>query len=685
MSKEKFTNRLANEKSPYLLQHAHNPVNWYPWSDEAFTKAQKENKPIFLSIGYSTCHWCHVMARESFEDHDIANYLNEHFISIKVDREERPDVDSVYMKVCQMMTGQGGWPLTIFMTPDQIPFYAGTYFPKNSKYGIPSFSDLIDQLHQRYTIDPKHISQITDKVSHALKKTIQIKSEQQLTNKHVHEAFEQLTNQFDSTYGGFGQAPKFPQPQHILFLLKYNYFNESETALAMAEKSLQAMGNGGIYDHVGFGFSRYSTDSQWLVPHFEKMLYDNALLLIAYVEGYELTKDPFYKQISEQIIEFLNREMLASSGAFYSAIDADSEGVEGKYYTWDYDEILNTLDSELGELYTAVYNITPKGNFEGKNIPNRLDTPPASIEIENPNNERELMLEEARKKLLATRNKRIYPHVDDKILTSWNAMTVIALTLAGRVFNDYTYTKMAERALNFIENQLFIDSRLMARHRDGETKYKAYLDDYAYLIWAYLELYNTNFDLSYLHKAKQTTDEMLNLFWDSEQGGFYLSGNDAEKLITQDKEVYDGALPSGNSVAAVMLTKMASLTGNTTYLDYVETMYSTFYEDINRQASAASFFIQSLLLTSNSTKEVVIIGGNDDLDYKQFIDKLKQSFIPDTTILVGETPDDFKEIAPFAASYKQIDNKPTVYVCENFACQAPTTDFDRALQVILNK
>lgn len=685
MSKEKFTNRLVNEKSPYLLQHSENPVDWYPWGNEAFAKAKKENKPIFLSIGYSTCHWCHVMAQETFEDHTIANFLNKYFISIKVDREERPDVDSVYMKVCQMMIGQGGWPLTIFMTPDQIPFYAGTYFPKDSKYGMPGFSDVIDQLYQRYTTDPAHISHVTDNVTNALEKTIQMKSEHKLTIAHGDEAFQQLTNQFDATYGGFGQAPKFPQPQHILFLLKYNYFNKNEMAVSMAEKSLQMMANGGIYDHVGYGFSRYATDTQWVVPHFEKMLYDNALLLIAYIEGYEQTKDPFYKQISEQIIEFLKREMLTSSGAFYSAIDADSEGVEGKYYTWSYDEVFEILGDELGELYTTRYNITPKGNFAGENIPNRLNTPPASIEIENPNNEREVMLEIARKKLLATRDLRVYPHVDDKILMSWNAMTISSLAQAGRAFNNITYTKMAERALSFVENHLFINGRLMARYRDGETKYKAYLDDYAYLIWAYVELYNTTFDLSYLRKAKQITNDMLDLFWDSKQGGFYLNGSDAEKLIAQDKEVYDGALPSGNSVAAVMLTKMTSLTGNTTYLNYVETMYSTFFEDVNRQASAASFFIQSLLLTGNSTKEVVIIGAKDDLDFKQFIEKLNQSFIPDTTILVAENPDDFKGIAPFAVNYKQIDNKPTVYICENFACQAPTTDLNHALDTILGR
>lgn len=683
MVSKPFSNRLIDEKSPYLLQHAHNPVNWYPWGAAAFEKAKSEQKPIFLSIGYSTCHWCHVMAHESFEDPETADLLNERFVSIKVDREERPDIDSVYMKVCQMMTGQGGWPLNIFMTPDSIPFYAGTYFPKESKYGMPSFTEVMTQLYDRYMDDPEHIQGITEKVSQALKQTVQEKSTDRLTEMHVEQAMKQLMQQYDAENGGFGQAPKFPQPQNLMFLLRYYQTTRDRTAIHMVEKTLQAMGNGGIYDQVGFGFARYATDEKWLVPHFEKMLYDNALLLTTYLEAYQVTKHPYYKRISEQVIQFLQREMANEKGGFYSAIDADSEGVEGKYYVWNNEEVMEALGSEVGALYSTVYGITPTGNFEGKNIPNRMDSPPTLAELENRDGERARLLEQARLKLLATREERVYPHVDDKILTAWNAMTMVALAKAGRVLQNPNYTNMAERALEFVEQQLFQDGRLMARYRDGEIKFKAYLDDYAYLIWAYIELYETTFSLRYLQKAKKLAETMLDLFWDSEQGGFYLSGKDAEQLIARDKEIYDGALPSGNGVAAVMLVRLAHLTGVTIFRDDVETMYHTFFQDVSRQASAAAFFMQSLLWTEYPTKEIVIIGAVDDPGRQALLTKLQQAFIPHAVILVGEHPDDFKTVAPFAASYKQIANHTTVYICENFSCQAPTTDLDLAFEHII--
>ena len=621
-----------------------------------------------------------VMARESFEDQEVADFLNEHYISIKVDREERPDIDSVYMKVCQMMTGHGGWPLTIFMTPDQIPFYAGTYFPKDSKYGMPGLMEAMKQLYHKYETDPDHIDEVTESVTNALEKTIQEKSKNRLTIVYADDAFKQLSKNFDPKNGGFGPAPKFPQPQNMLFLLRYYYFTNEESALAMVEKSLQAMANGGIYDHIGFGFARYSTDEKWLVPHFEKMLYDNALLLMVYTECYQVTKKPFYKRISEEIIEFINREMTNTDGAFYSAIDADSEGVEGKYYVWRYDEIVDILGEELGELYTTVYDISPEGNFEGKNIPNRIQQPPASIEIDNPKDERQALLEKARKKLLAAREERVYPHVDDKILTSWNAMVIAALAKAGNVFENESYTEMAEKTIQFIEENLFQNGRLMARFRDGETKYKGYLDDYAFLIWAYAELYQATFSLSYLQKAKDLIEEMLDLFWDEQHGGLYLSGKDAEQLIAEDKEIYDGALPSGNSVAGFMLTRMGYLTGETVYLDKVEQMYSTFFDDIHRYSAGAAFFMQCLLLTENPTKEVVILGSETDQDRMKLMEELHEHFLPDTAIIVGEKAEDFEKVIPFAAEYKQLEKKTTIYICENFACQKPTTDIEEVIK-----
>ncbi|MBT2218123.1 thioredoxin domain-containing protein [Virgibacillus dakarensis] len=678
------SNRLIHEKSPYLLQHAHNEVDWYPWGKEAFNKAKQENKPIFLSIGYSTCHWCHVMAHESFRDKQVANLLNEHYIAIKVDREERPDVDAVYMKVCQMMTGQGGWPLTIFMTPDKIPFYAGTYFPKESKYGRPGLVEALTQLHKKYTNDPGHINKVTKSVTEALQKTVTAKSTERLTLESANEAFDRLRDTFDVEYGGFGAAPKFPAPQNLLFLMRQYHFTGDTAALAMVEKTLQSMADGGIYDHVGFGFSRYSTDRAWLVPHFEKMLYDNALLLMAFTECYQVTKKPFYKKIAEQIVEFVMREMTSPDSAFFSAIDADSEGVEGKYYVWEYEEIFDVLGEELGDLYTTVYNMTPYGNFEEKNIPNLINTNVQEVaeEFQLTPEGLQAKLEQARHALLAARKKRVYPHVDDKILTSWNALMIAALAKAGKVFNKKHYLIAAEKALAFIEDTLFQDDRLKARYRDGEIKYNAYIDDYAYLLWAYLELYDTTFSLDHLKKGRRLADSMIDLFWDNDHGGFYFNGNDSEELISREKEVYDGALPSGNSVASVQLVRLGFLTGEAKYRDKAEEMYSAFYQDLHQYAHASTHFLQSLLLTENPTKEVVILGDEIDPDREKLLSRLKEQFLPHVTILASESAEDFAGVASFAAEYKKIGDKTTVYVCENFACKQPTTDVNEALHNI---
>ncbi|MFD1039757.1 thioredoxin domain-containing protein [Virgibacillus byunsanensis] len=676
------TNHLINEKSPYLQQHAHNPVDWYPWSEEAFDKAKKEDKPIFLSIGYSTCHWCHVMAHESFEDEEVATYLNEHYISIKVDREERPDVDSVYMKVCQMMTGHGGWPLSVFMTPDKIPYYAGTYFPKKSKYGMPGFMEVITQLHKKYKTDPDHINEVTQSVTDALQRAVQAKSSTRLSKDIIDEAFKHLGKSFDFSYGGFGDAPKFPQPQNLLFLLKQYHFTGKTAALKMVESTLQSMASGGIYDHVGFGFSRYSTDQKWLVPHFEKMLYDNAMLLIVYTECYQITKNALYKQISEQIITFVKREMTSPEGAFFSAIDADSEGVEGKYYVWNYDEVMAILGEDLGKLYTAMYDITPEGNFEGKNIPNLIKSNLETVAQEHTISTDVLQkeMEKARSILLTEREKRIYPHVDDKVLTAWNAMMITALAKAGKVFANPKYTEAAQQALSFIEDNLFENDRLMARFRDGEVKYNAYLDDYAFLLWAYIDLYDSTFDLAFLEKGRNLLDSMIDLFWDNDQGGFYFTGSDSEQLLSREKEIYDGAIPSGNSVASVILARFGNATGETSYLDKLEEMYRTFYADIKQVPSASTFFIQSLLLTEHPTKEVVVLGNDNS-----FISRLQEEFLPHITLLASNNAENFKNISPFAAEYKQIDQETTVYVCENFSCQQPTTDIDKALQMITGK
>ena len=671
-------NRLIREKSPYLLQHAYNPVDWYPWGEEAFAKAKKENKPIFLSIGYSTCHWCHVMAHESFEDEEVAAILNEKYISIKVDREERPDIDSIYMRVCQMLTGHGGWPLSVFLTPEGKPFYAGTYFPKRSRYGQPGFIDVLTKLYHKYRENPNEIERMAEQITEALRQSVQTAGAERLSFEAVEKAYRQLSGSFDTVYGGFGGAPKFPIPHMLMFLMRYYQWKRDERALLMVEKTLNGMANGGIYDHIGYGFARYSTDAMWLVPHFEKMLYDNALLAIAYTEAYQLTKNERYKEIAEQIIEFVKREMTSNDGAFYSAIDADSEGVEGKYYVWAPDEVINVLGTELGELYCRVYDITEEGNFEGKNVPNLIHTRMDRIARQYRMAEEELheKLEEARKRLFAERSLRVFPHVDDKILTAWNALMIAALAKAAKVYKRRDYLQMAERALSFVETNLFQNGRLMVRYRDGEVKHKGIIDDYAFLVWAYIEMYEATLVLSYLQKAKACTEQMISLFWDEEHGAFFMTGSDAEELIVQEKEIYDGALPSGNSVAAVQLIRLARLTGDLTVLEKAETMYKVFQRQVEAYESGHTFFLQGLLLLEAPTVEVVLFGKQGDEKREQLIQKWQDAFVPNVFLLAAELPDDFAKIAPFAAEYEPLGEETTVYVCENFSCQQPTTDVE---------
>ncbi|MDO3660995.1 thioredoxin domain-containing protein [Bacillus sp. C28GYM-DRY-1] len=686
MSLKKIPNRLINEKSPYLLQHAHNPVDWHPWGEEAFNKAKKENKPILVSIGYSCCHWCHVMAHESFEDKEIARLLNERFVAIKVDREERPDVDSVYMRICQLMTGQGGWPLNVFITPDQKPFYAGTYFPKTSKFNRPGFVDVLEHLSETFANDREHVEDIAENAAKHLQTKTAAKSGEGLSEYAIHRTFQQLANGFDTIYGGFGQAPKFPMPHMLMYLLRYYHNTGQENALYNVTKTLDSMANGGIYDHIGYGFARYSTDDEWLVPHFEKMLYDNALLLTAYTEAYQVTQNSRYKEICEQIITFIQREMTHEDGSFFSALDADTEGEEGKYYVWSKEEILKTLGDDLGTLYCQVYDITEEGNFEGKNIPNLIHTKREHIKADAGLTEEELTLklEDARQQLLTAREERTYPHVDDKVLTSWNALMIAGLAKAAKVYQEPKYLSLAEDAITFIENQLIIDGRVMVRYRDGEVKNKGFIDDYAFLLWAYLDLYEASFDLSYLQKAQKLTDDMIGLFWDEEHGGFYFTGHDAEALIVREKEVYDGAVPSGNSVAAVQLLRLGQVTGNLSLIEKAEMMFSVFKPDIEAYPSGHAFFMQSVLKHVTPKKEIVIFGSADDPDRKQIITALQKAFKPNDSILVAAHPDQCKDIAPFAADYRIIDGKTTVYICENFACQQPTTNIEEAIQTLIS-
>lgn len=534
-------NRLIHEKSPYLLQHAYNPVDWFPWGEEAFDKAKKEKKPVFLSIGYSTCHWCHVMERESFEDDDVAKLLNEYFISIKVDREERPDLDNIYMTFCQALSGQGGWPLNIFLTPYKKPFYAGTYFPKNDRYGRAGLISILKSISKAWDDKKDELISYGDSITNNIKSMMNEEDEFDANLELVKKAVEDLESLFDEVYGGFGTEPKFPTPHNLLLLMRYWKSTNDDRYLKIVDKTLESMYRGGIFDHIGFGFSRYSTDRKWLVPHFEKMLYDNALLGIAYTEGYQITGKTLYKNVAEKIYSYVIRDMLSKEGGFYSAEDADSEGIEGKFYVWDLKEIEDVLGKKDGEIFVKHYNITDKGNFEGKNIPNLIGTDLQDIEYDESlsNN-----IEQSRRRLFEYRKKRIKPFKDDKILTSWNGLMIASLSYSGRILGHKEYVEAAEKASNFIFSKLMNRAdKLYKRYRDGESKNLGTLDDYAFLIWGLIELYEATFNLKYLEKAVALNENMIKQFWDDNSAGFFLNAHDSEELILRPKDVYDGAIP----------------------------------------------------------------------------------------------------------------------------------------------
>ncbi|WP_270182265.1 thioredoxin domain-containing protein [Alkalihalobacillus sp. CinArs1] len=679
--KNQFVNKLIDEKSPYLLQHAHNPVDWYPWGEEAFEKAKRENKPVLVSIGYSTCHWCHVMERESFEDVETAKLLNERFVAIKVDREERPDIDSIYMKVCQGLTGQGGWPLNVFVTPDQKPFYAGTYFPKESRYNIPGFKDAIMQLSEQYKSNPEKITRIGDQITQSLQE--RMKSEgSSLSEEPLHTAFDQMQNMFDTIFGGFGTTPKFPSPHMLMYLLRYARTFDNELATTMVTRTLDGMANGGIYDHIGYGFARYAVDQEWLVPHFEKMLYDNAMLAMTYTEGYQATGNERYKEIAQQVLEYVKRDMTSNEGAFYSAEDADSEGEEGKFYVWTKEEVIKVLGEEVGEFVASTYDVTEKGNFEGKNIPNLIKTTITKQAETHGYSEEEFrsILSEARKKLYTEREKRVHPYKDDKILTSWNMLMLAVFAKAGKVFDNDEYKEYAARAYSFIEKNLVVEGRLMARYRDGEVKHKAFHDDYAYGLWALNELYEASFETTYLVKAKHMADEMNRLFWDEEVGGFYLYGHDADELIARPKDVHDGALPSGNSVAALQLLRLSKLTGETKYEEWGNKMFTAFAGDVSSYPSGHAYFLMSKLLTVSSPKEAVVIGDKEDEKTRKVQTFFQREFLPELTVLVTDDPSKLREAATFASEFEK-QRETVVYLCENFTCSMPTSEIDH----IINK
>ncbi len=682
----KTQNRLIYEKSPYLLQHAYNPVDWFPWCDEAFQKAESEDKPIFLSIGYSTCHWCHVMEKESFEDQEVADILNKNFISIKVDREERPDIDHIYMTVCQALTGSGGWPLTIFMTPDKRPFFAGTYFPKRDKYGRLGFIELLEQIKEVWMNKRDNIIKSGQEITRIVNDSFFQNSPPDkdiIPISITHEAYKDLSHSFDQIYGGFSYAPKFPTPHNLLFLLRYWKLFDEGNAIYMTEQTLKSMFKGGIYDHIGFGFSRYSTDNKWLVPHFEKMLYDNALLSMAYTEAYLATGNDLYKKIAEQTYTYILRDMTSPDGVFYSAEDADSEGVEGKFYTWSKSEIIDVLGEQIGDAFCEFYNITLQGNFEGKNIPNLINKSDRELEDID-------RFSDARKKLFIHRNKRIHPHKDDKILTSWNGLMIASLAMAGRMLNNEAYTQAAIKAVDFILSKLRRDDgRLLARYRDNEAAILGYADDYVFLIWSLIELYETTYNPHYIEIALELNDDLLKHYWDDKHGGLFMYSDDSEKLIARPKEAYDGATPSANSQAAANLIRLSRLTGDEKLLDKAMMIFRFFNGIVSSQPASYVNLLSSVLLNESPSKEIVVIGKPDNKDTVDMLQTIQKVYLPFGITIFYPVLKNFnskgaQNLFPATENYTMKDNKATAYVCSNFSCKEPVNDIDSLNKLLRN-
>ena len=687
-------NRLIHESSPYLQQHAANPINWFPWGEEAFEKARKEDKPIFLSIGYSTCHWCHVMEHESFSDKEVAELLNKDFIAIKVDREERPDIDNVYMTVTQALTGSGGWPMTIIMTPDKKPFYAGTYFPKQQRWGRPGMMQLLPQIAEAWRNDRQKVltsaNQITQHIIRLSTRPPGTALDQDILNQ-ARQFFDQA---YDPEYGGFGKSPKFPSPHQLNFLLRRYYHTNDEKALAMVEKTLTQMRFGGIYDQLGFGFHRYSTDAQWLVPHFEKMLYDQAMLVMVYIETYQATGKAFYARVAQEIVTYVSRDMTSAEGGFYSAEDADSEGVEGKFYLWTPAEVNALLAEKEATLFSSVFNVKDGGDFEevgpGHNIDQNILHLQKSLgahtkDLGISEDQLRRRLESSRQTLFKAREKRIRPFKDDKILTDWNGLMIAALAKAGYVLDNQTYITAASKAADFILQNLTTDKgRLLKRYRKGQAGLDAPLNDYAFMVWGLLELYQATYEPRYLQHAILLNANMLTHFWDQQNGGLYLTADDGEKLLVRSKEIYDGAIPSGNSVAVYNLTRLAHMTGTTDYITKAEAIIKAFSDQVKKYPAGHSLLMVALEYALNPNYEVVIVGDVKNEDTRLMLAALRRPFIPEKVVLFRSAEQSTAEaiigIAPYTRSMAARNGQATAYVCQDFACKLPTTSIQQMLE-----
>jgi uncharacterized protein YyaL (SSP411 family) len=679
----KFTNRLVNETSPYLLQHAHNPVEWYPWSEEAFAKARAENKPILLSVGYSACHWCHVMERESFENEKIAGVMNELFINIKVDREERPDVDEIYMNAVQMLTGRGGWPMTVFLTPDGKPFYGGTYFPPVDRHGLPAFPRVLAGVAQAYHERPQDIANSTAQILANLEKiTHREETARPLYVDTLEQTTANLAKHVDQTHGGLGGAPKFPNSMVFSLFLRQYRATGNARYVELATHTLRKMAEGGIYDHLGGGFHRYSVDERWLVPHFEKMLYDNALLVRLYLEAYQVTHEPFSRQVVEEILAYVEREMVSPEGGFYSTQDADSEGEEGKFFVWSRDEVMRLLGEEAGEIFCRYFDVTDVGNFEHHNILH----PTLTLEQLAKMFRREVgdvqrLLADAKQKLFTVRERRVKPGRDEKILTSWNGLMLSAFAEAAKVLGNARYEEIARRNADFLWTRLHRNGRLLHSFKDGQARFNAYLDDYAFVAAALVDLYEATFARVYLDRAVELTETLLSHFWDEKEGGFYFTSNDHEALISRSKSAFDGAIPSGNSVAVFALLRLSFLTENSRYLEKAEKTLRLFYDAMEQNPFGFSHMLGALDFYLRRPKEIVILGDPQAGATQALLTQLHSEFVPNKTLLCLDM-ERGEKIPSLLTEKTQSDGKLTVYVCHNFTCSLPVTEWS-ALKALL--
>ncbi|HIM79765.1 MAG: thioredoxin domain-containing protein [SAR202 cluster bacterium MP-SAtl-SRR3965592-G2] len=674
-------NRLINETSPYLLQHANNPVDWYPWGEEALERARSEDKPILLSIGYSACHWCHVMERESFENETIAGLMNDNFVSIKVDREERPDLDQVYMQAVQMLTGSGGWPMTVFLTPEGKPFYGGTYFPPEDRQGMPGFPRLLTSIAEAYSTNRGEIDRVTKQLTTQMSQSNQVSQGTSiLTVDILHKAYSSLATNFDYQNGGFGNAPKFPQPMTPEFLLRYYHHGYNPRALELVELTLEKMAYGGIYDQIGGGFHRYSTDAYWLVPHFEKMLYDNALLARLYLHTYLITGRALYRRVVEETLDYVLREMTDSSGGFYSAQDADSEGVEGKFFVWSPDEINSVMGDADGEVFAGYYGVTGAGNFEGKNILNIRQDPEEFAETKGLTADQlGDIINRGSKALLEVREQRIHPMRDDKVLASWNGLMLRSFAEAAAALGRPDYLAVAIKNAEFLARSMKSDGRLLRTYRDGQAKLLGYLEDYSFVIDGLLALYEATFDLRWLDEAVTLADSMIELFWDEGIGGFYDTGSDHETLVVRPRDVFDNAQPCGGSVASDVLLRLAVFTGNNDYSAKATVPLRSLHQAMSQSPGGTGHWLSALDFYVSPPKEIAVIGPRDDPTTQALLDTVFHRFLPNKVVMGVETPlipaDDNSEAdIPLLAGRGMVGGLPSAYVCQNYACQLPVTD-----------